>query len=304
LPANVLPFALNETTQIGMETIAAAFAYGASTLRLLLRAKPRHDISGLAQTLILADSILSGLGFGADRVATIETDDPDLLLQTLRAIPPLAPSAQPVSFRAVGKKRDVLRFSLGALHRSAPTPVGIVPLPPGSPVGAVEIDTAGCTLCLSCVSACPTSALRDDPERPVLRFVEDACVQCGLCQATCPEHVIKLVPRINFETARTPSQILKEEEPSCCIRCSKPFGVKSSIDRIIAKLDGKHWMYAGSSRRLDAIRMCGDCRVAFLAEEVTEPFNAGTPTIRTTDDYFRKPSQKSVVDQDLSGGEK
>lgn len=304
LPANVLPFAVNETTQIGLETIAAAFAYGASTLRLLLRAKPRHDVSGLAQTMILADSILAGLGFGPERIATIETDDPDLLLHTLRAIPPLAPSAQPASFRAVGKKRDVLRFSLGELHRSAPTPVGIVPLPPGSPVGAVEIDTTGCTLCLSCVSACPTSALRDDPERPVLRFVEDACVQCGLCQATCPEHVITLVPRINFETARTPSQILKEEEPYCCIRCSKAFGVRSSIDRIIAKLDGKHWMYAGSSRRLDAIRMCGDCRVAFLAEEMIEPFSAGPPTVRTTDDYFRNPTQQSLIDEDRSGGEK
>ena len=29
LPANVLPFAVNEVTQIGLEAIAAAFAYGA-----------------------------------------------------------------------------------------------------------------------------------------------------------------------------------------------------------------------------------------------------------------------------------
>ena len=42
----------------------------------------------------------------------------------------------------------------------------------------------------SCVSACPTGALSDDPERPLLRFAEDACVQCGLCKATCPEKVI------------------------------------------------------------------------------------------------------------------
>ena len=30
LPANVLPLGVNEVTQIGLETIAAAFAYGAS----------------------------------------------------------------------------------------------------------------------------------------------------------------------------------------------------------------------------------------------------------------------------------
>jgi ferredoxin len=262
-------------------------------LRFLLRAKPRHDISGLSQTLILGDAILTGLGFGADRIATIETDDPDHLLAALRAIPSLPTAPRPASFGAIGKKRDVLRLALGELHRSAPAPVDIVPLPEGAPVGAVEINAEGCTLCLSCVSACPTSALRDDPERPVLRFVEDACVQCGLCQATCPEQVIRLVPRINFDTARMPSRVLKQEEPSCCIRCAKPFGVKSSIERILAKLDGKHWMYPGSSQRLEAIKMCGDCRVAFLAEQGSEPFGMAAPLVRTTDDYIRERSRNS-----------
>ena len=37
LPAHVLPLAVNEVTQVGLETVAAAFAYGASALRLLLR---------------------------------------------------------------------------------------------------------------------------------------------------------------------------------------------------------------------------------------------------------------------------
>ena len=45
LPANVLPLAVNEVTQVGLETIAAAFAYGASAVRFLLRATPRHDVS-------------------------------------------------------------------------------------------------------------------------------------------------------------------------------------------------------------------------------------------------------------------
>src|SRR4029453_15403879 len=46
LPANVLPLAVNEVSQVGLEVIAAAFAFGASALRLLLRARPRHDVSG------------------------------------------------------------------------------------------------------------------------------------------------------------------------------------------------------------------------------------------------------------------
>lgn len=297
LPAHVLPFAVNEITQVGLESIAAAFAYGASAMRFLLRARPRHDISGLQRTMALADPILGGLGFGAGRISTIETDDPDLLSEALRAIPAMAPAPRPASFRTQGNKRNVLRFALSELHRAAPEPVSIIALPDGAPFGAVEIDVEGCTLCLSCVSACPTGALRDDPDRPMLRFVEDACVQCGLCQATCPEDVITLRPQIDFDAARAPARILKQEEPFCCIRCSKPFGVKSTIDRVVAKLEGKHWMYSGSSRRIDVIKMCDDCRVAAAAEESFDPYGKEGPTIRTTDDYLREREAQRLADQ-------
>ena len=64
LPAHVLPLAVNEVTQVGLEAVAAAFAYGASALRFLLRARPRHDVTGLRNTIALAEPILAGLGFG------------------------------------------------------------------------------------------------------------------------------------------------------------------------------------------------------------------------------------------------
>jgi ferredoxin len=299
LPAHVLPFAVNEITQIGLESIAAAFAYGASAMRFMLRARPLHDVSGLRRTIELADPILSGLGFGSGRIDAIETDDPDLLLEALHAIPSMPPAPRPASFRPQGDKRGVLRFALSELHRAAPNPASVISLPKGAPFGAVDIEIEGCTLCLSCVSACPTGALRDDPERPMLRFVEDACVQCGLCQATCPEHVITLKPQIDFDAARAPARILKQEEPFCCIRCSKPFGVKSAIDRVVAKLDGKHWMYRGS-RRIDVIKMCGDCRVAAAAEESFDPYGTHGPTVRTTDDYLREREAQRLGDPNKS----
>ncbi|MDB5564931.1 MAG: 4Fe-4S ferredoxin [Tardiphaga sp.] len=298
LPANVLPVAVNEITQIGLESIAAAFAYGAAATRFLLRERPRHDISGLVRTIALAEPIMTGLGFGSSRVATIETDDPDLLLASLRAIPELPIAPRPASFRAVGAKRGVLRFAMGELHRAAPQPVDIIALPAGAPFGAVEINAEGCTLCLSCVSACPTGALRDDPERPMLKFVEDACVQCGLCQATCPENVITLKPQIDFRSTIAPARVLKEEEPFCCISCSKPFGVKSTIDRVVAKLEGKHWMYSGSPRRIDVIKMCEDCRVGFVAAEGFDPYGAQNNVVRTTDDYLRERDTLNRIGQD------
>ncbi|MEA2884100.1 MAG: hypothetical protein QOH32_3356 [Bradyrhizobium sp.] len=295
LPANVLPLAVNEVTQVGLETIVAAFAHGAANVRFLLRAKPLHDIAGLAQTIAMADAILAGLGFGAQCVSTIETDDPDTLSELLRSIQFGPTVKRPATFRTVGKRRDLLRFALTELHRAAPAPIDLIALPQGAPIGAVSVDVGGCTLCLSCVSACPTGALRDDPDRPALKFVEDACVQCGLCQSTCPEKVITLTPQIDFTAAASRARIIKEEEPALCIRCQKPFGVKSTIEKIAAKLEGRHWMYPGQDKRTDAIRMCADCRVITMSETRFDPF-AGVPERappRTTEDYLRERAQKA-----------
>jgi ferredoxin len=293
LPANVLPLAVNEVTQVGLEAIAAAFAYGASAMRLLLRQKPRHDTTGLTRTLALAEPILAGLGFGTGRVASIETDDPDALGEALRAIDAGEPAPRLASFVPAGSKRDVMRLALRELQRAAPAPVDIVPLPAGAPFGAVTINTEGCTLCLACVSACPTGAMRDNPERPMLRFVEDACVQCGLCKATCPEKVITLIPQLDFRAATADARVLKEEAPFLCIRCGKPFGVKSTIERIAAKLEGKHWMFQNSAQRLEVIKMCEDCRVIAITEQELDPY-AGPPRPkpRTTEDYLRERAER------------
>lgn len=289
LPANVLPVEVNEVTQVGLESIAAAFAYGASAVRMLIRGKARHDTTGLAQTIALAQPILAGLGFAGARVTTIETDDPDALGATLREIAPMDGALKSATFAAIGQKKEVVRLALREMHAVAPHPVDIVALPKGAPFGTLDVNVEGCTLCLSCVSACPTGALSDDAEKPMLRFAEDACVQCGLCAATCPEKVITLKPQIDFRAATAMSRVIKQEEPYPCVRCGKPFGVKSSVERVIAKLEGKHWMFKDNAKRLDVIRMCDDCRVNTMAAEQFDPFGApGRPAVRTTEDYLRE----------------
>ena len=297
LPANVLPVCLNEVTQIGLEAIAALFAYGVSAVRLLLRAQSHHDLTGLTRTLALAEPILAALGFGIGRIAAIETDDPDVLDAQLRAIPRMAGAPRPGSFLPVGDKRGVLRFALQELHRAAPEPTDLIALPAPAPFGAVELDSAGCTLCLACVSACPTGALTDDPQRPILRFSEQACVQCGLCQATCPEKVITLKPQLDFGAISRGARVLKEEQPYCCIRCGKPFGVKSTIERVIAKLAGTHWMFKENPERLDLIRMCDDCRVAFVSEKEFDPYGLPRTVARTTDDYLRERAEGKSAEE-------
>jgi ferredoxin len=240
-------------------------------------------------TIALAEPILAGLGFDGARVASIDTDDPDTLGETLRAIEPINGAKKPATFAAAGRKRDVVRLALREMHAVAPAPIDIVALPQGAPFGTVDVNVEGCTLCLSCVSACPTGALSDDPEKPMLRFAEDACVQCGLCKATCPEKVITLKPQIDFRAATASSRIIKQEEPFACIRCGKAFGVKSSVERVAAKLEASHWMFKDSKKRLDVIKMCADCRVGAMAEESFDPFGAPQrPRMRTSDDYIRE----------------
>ena len=217
----------------------------------------------------------------------------------LRAIAPMDGAAKPATFSAVGGKRDVMRL---ALARTARGGAGAgryrARCRQGAPFGTVEVNVEGCTLCLSCVSACPTGALSDDPERPMLRFAEDACVQCGLCKATCPEKVISLKPQIDFRAATAMSRIIKQEEPFECIRCGKPFGVKSTVERVAAKLEGKHWMFKDSknaARRHQDVR--GLPRHRDGGGGLRSVRRAARPPVRTTDDYLREREQQAEYDE-------
>ena len=97
------------------------------------------------------------------------------------------------SFIAVGAPRGILRTGIQGLSKNNKNKQEIIPLPDNSPYGIVNVNTETCTICLSCVSACPAGALQDNPELPQLLFREDACLQCGICVATCPEKAISLL---------------------------------------------------------------------------------------------------------------
>jgi ferredoxin len=203
------------------------------------------------------------------------------------------------TFLPMGDKRALMRLALQELHAHAPAPVDCVPLPDGAPFGRVVVDTGGCTLCLACVSVCPTGALVDHPERPQVSFIEDACVQCGLCKNTCPESVIRLEPRLNFTDEARQPVLIKQEEPFECIRCGKPFGTRASIEKIVEKLGARHWMYQDSAA-IERIRMCDDCRVVVQFEATDNPLAADPrPKTRTTDDYLRERGEIEAARQKL-----
>ena len=54
LPANVLPFALNEITQVGLDFLNAALAYGAGRIGILLPPQKRDERAGLDAQIAVA----------------------------------------------------------------------------------------------------------------------------------------------------------------------------------------------------------------------------------------------------------
>lgn len=285
LPANVLPFVVNEVSQAGLDFHLAALAYGASQVQVLSSPHKRNEREGLDNQMALANSILAGLGYGEGRVELIDEHDPDIVEARLFDLSPSA-AVGTASFMALGKKRQRLNQILESLHGQSAQPVDLLILEAGAPFGAVTIDAENCTLCLSCVNACPANALRDNPDAPELKFQEDQCIQCGLCKATCPEKVISLTPQINFKKLNASALILKQEQPFECVRCGTPFGVGSTIERMIEKMK-VHPMFQ-NPKALDRLRMCDDCRIVDMAEGEDHPWASKQRSTRSTDDYLKE----------------
>jgi ferredoxin len=171
-------------------------------------------------------------------------------------------------FAIAAEKRATLEFAVDHLTEHAPTRVDAIELPAtGSPFGTIEVNKDKCTMCLSCVSACPASALQDNPNLPQLRFIEKNCVQCGLCATTCPEDAIALKPRLLLGPARKEARVLNEMQPYACVRCGKPFGTLKAIEAMLGKLAG-HSMFQGAAA--ERLKMCGDCRVIDIYSSASE----------------------------------
>jgi len=272
LPADVIPMEMSAIGAFGHAEITAALAAGFAAVTVL--PGPGADKPAMETQVALAAAIA-----GEGRVSLLDTSDPDAMSEALYGVEAPAPVANPV--RPMGTRRQITRQAAKALHPDA----DMLALPAGAPYGAVVVNTDDCTLCLSCVSLCPSGALGDNEDKPQLRFQEDACLQCGLCANICPEDAISFEPRLNLTDAALRQQVLNEEEPFPCVECGALFGSKSAIDRITEKLTG-HSMFSDPAK-LRMIQMCDDCRVNAQFHSENNPFaGAERPRPRTTADYF------------------
>ncbi len=274
LPARVLPLAVWHTASVGIDLWLAALAQGASQVWVLLTDEEAPEYrQALTEQMAVAQAVMTGLGYSGQHFQLLQASDTASLpaLDAALRAPAAATVARPSGFAAQSDKRATLELAIEHLMAQAPKVADTIPLPAaGSPFGTLLVDSQRCTLCLSCVSACPEAALADNPDKPQLRFIEKNCVQCGLCASTCPEDAITLQPRLwlaDSGKARKQARVLAEMEPYRCIRCSKPFGTLLAIENMITKLAG-HAAFQGAGA--DRLKMCGDCRVIDLHSNPNE----------------------------------
>jgi ferredoxin len=273
VPARVLPFGVWHTASIGLDLWLAAIALGAVQVWVLVTDEEAPEYrKALREQMAVAQAILSGLGYAGEHLRLIEAGggtDLKAFDAALRA-PPAQGVAVPASLAVQADKRATLDLAIDHLMTQSAAPPVIALPAAGSPFGSLLVDTGKCTMCLSCVGACPEAALADNPDAPQLRFIEKNCVQCGLCVKTCPEDAITLEPRLwllDAGKARKQMRVLNEAQPYACIRCGKPFGTQRAIESMIGKLAG-HAMFQGSAAQ--RLKMCGDCRVVDLYSDPNE----------------------------------
>ena len=293
LPARVVPLALWHTASAGLDLWLSAVAYGASQVTVLMTEEEASSYrNAVKNQMEVAQSLLTGLGYARKHFAVVEIGAGPLAKQLAQLdqalqIPAASGVGKVASFAVQAQKRATLEFAIDHLVTQAPlytstqasteamggqaSSQNLLPteiaLPKTSPFGTIQVNKDSCTLCLSCVSACPAAALQDNAAMPQLRFIEKNCVQCGLCQTTCPENAITLQPRWLLGAERKEARVLNEAKPYACIRCSKPFGTQKGIEGMLAKLVG-HSMFQGDA--LERLKMCGDCRVIDMYSATNE----------------------------------
>lgn len=260
LPARVVPFEVHHVASVGLDVWLAALAHGACQIAVLATGSEAPEYrDALAKQMRIADTIAQTLGYQGEHFRVFDGADMQALDAALWSWPVALPVRVAATFAFTADKRTTAALAIEHLAQHAPVPHREIPLPAGAPFGTIAVDRDTCTMCLACVGSCPVGAILDNQETPQLRFIEAKCVQCGLCEATCPENAIALTPRLSLSPEAKQPRVLNEAAVFNCISCGKPLGTEKMVTNMLAKLAG-HSMFAGPGA-LDQLRMCADCRV-------------------------------------------
>jgi len=252
---------------------------------VMINPNKADELGSITDQFALASALLEGAGISSqNRFELLDETDPQIISEQINRKAKLA-KFTPARIVPLGAPRAITRLAMRALATANKAKDEVISLPSGAPYGRVEINTDKCTICLSCVGACPAGALQDNPDAPQLLFREDACLQCGICKVTCPEKVIELVPQFNLADSAMATELIIEDQPYHCKECGKAFGTTKSIEAIIERLSG-HSMFQQSGK-LDMLKLCEDCRVDAIFSHDDKLADVGErKKPRTTDDYL------------------
>jgi ferredoxin len=256
---------VEEVASIGPEVWISALAWGARNIQLFdLDNMPESSRSALDLHVEMVGAILGAMNYPASVISVLSD------LNDLIAID-VMPGIKAATSAAIDQKRQAFYMALDHLVEQADKVKPVISLPTGSIFGEATVHADSCTLCMSCVSACPGNALQAGGDKPQLGFVEVKCLQCGVCTSTCPEDAITISPRMLLDqAARSTSRVLYEESPFHCISCGKAFATTSGIAAILSRLVG-HSMFTDERARL-RLKMCSDCRVKDMMEDPSTDF--------------------------------
>lgn len=257
--AAMLPFEVRAVSAVGLEIWLAALCLGAAGVALLVPGSmPKPVVSELTRQTNVARKILEQLGQPPARIRILDSDSPDQELDSPE--PPGETTTGSWSFETVSDLRTRLLTLFGRLWSGSQDISGVPgnELPAWATFGCIALDQAACTMCLACVSLCPTGSLRTTGDGDELGFIESACVQCGLCEHGCPERAIKCQPRFDYRALReTELIVLNRARMESCLQCGKPFISAAMLNSALQHLsgDGDSIQWAR-----EMLRICPRCR--------------------------------------------
>lgn len=255
----VLPVAVTSLAAVGLEMWLAALADGAAAVTTVIPADAPPTVRRiLADQASVARQILAELGGDPERCRLVAAGDEENSLAE-----PASPRTTNAHALTSGNRRTALFLAVEALAADARHQRDSIALPSWVAYGGLAVDGAACTLCFSCVDACPFEALAIGEDGASLEFVESSCVQCGLCRATCPEAAIELVPRLLTHPEARRRQ-LHHGEMARCSECGAPFMPQAMLDAVLNRVSAG---LGSSDKAMQYLGVCPQCRAESVMRE-------------------------------------
>lgn len=274
-PETVLPVEVPCLRYVSEANMLAAFQFGAAGVGLLGCYTCVHgERELLYRNLDFCHMTLDAFGLGRERLRLLTAAEGGEA-EAVSGLSSFAHGLEDSPIRWKGRptshwnSRAVIAAAIEEFIEQLDREPGQRAVDASQPYAFADVQASGCTMCRSCVNACPVNAFRLDESTSSLKFKPIACVACGLCEKVCPEDVIELRREIFLERDAFDYQTVAQDDMVACSKCGKPYINRKALDTIEAKvlsLESLQDTFTG--RRKSILRMCPDCRAVEAMADV------------------------------------